>query len=96
MQFELTKEYIEELKEQIDAGNTKAVSEAIADVHPADIAEIIQQFHEDDAFLFFGLIETEKRAEVFLELDEDWRKALLEDPELQRYCRPADQRHRLG
>lgn len=79
MQFELTKAYIEELKAMIDAGDTKAVSEAIAELHHADVAEIIQQFHEDDAFLFFGLIDSEKRADVFLELDEDWRQALLED-----------------
>lgn len=77
MQFELTKAFINDLKSYLDAGDTQAVQNAIADLHHADIAEIIQHFHEDDAFLFFGLIEQEKRADVFLELDEDWREALL-------------------
>lgn len=77
MQFELTKAFIDDLKSFLDQGDTKAVQQAIAELHHADIAEIIEQFHEDDAFLFFGLIDEEKRAEVFLELEEDWREALL-------------------
>lgn len=79
MQFELTKAFIEELKISLEQGDTGAVAAAIADLHPADVAEIIQQFHVNDAFLFFGLIEKVKRADVFLELDEDWRQALLND-----------------
>lgn len=79
MQFELTKAFIEELKISLEQGDTGAVAAAIADLHPADVAEVIQQFHVNDAFLFFGLIEKEKRADVFLELDEDWRQALLND-----------------
>ncbi len=79
MQFELTKAFIEDLRASIDQGDTGAAAAAIADLHPADVAEIIQQFHENDAFLFFGLIDKNKRADVFLELDEDWRHALLDD-----------------
>ncbi len=79
MQFELTKAFIEDLRASIDQGDTGAAAAAIADLHPADVAEIIQQFHERDAFLFFELVDKSKRADVFLELDEDWRHALLED-----------------
>ncbi len=78
MQFELTKAFVDELKDFLADGNTEAIREEIAELHHADIAEIIEQFHEDDAFLFFGLIDPQKRADVFLELDEDWRQALLE------------------
>ena len=79
MQFELTKSFIDDLRASLHEGDTGAVAASIADLHPADVAEIIQQFHENDAFLFFELIEKDKRADVFLELDEDWRYALLDD-----------------
>lgn len=78
MQFELTKELVAELKAAIDDGNTQAISETLAELHPADTAEIIQQFHENEVFLFFDLLPKEKRSEVYLELDEDWRLALLD------------------
>lgn len=78
MQFELTKELVAELKAALDDGNTRAITETLAELHPADTAEIIQQFHEDDAHIFFDLLPKEKRAEVYLELDEDWRLALLD------------------
>jgi magnesium transporter len=77
MQFEITKAFIDEIRASISNGDRAEVSQRIANLHPADIAEIIQQFKEEEAGLFFQLIEGEKRAEVFLELDEDWREALL-------------------
>lgn len=77
MQFELNKAFIDQIKELLEQGNSLAVSNLISELHHADIAEIIEQFREEDAFLFFELVPKEKRADVFLELDEDWREALL-------------------
>jgi len=77
MKFEITKAFIEEIRSSLQNGNPNFVAEKIAEMHPADIAEIIQQFKEEEANIFFQLIEGEKRAEVFLELDEDYRDELL-------------------
>jgi magnesium transporter len=77
MQFELNKAFIDQIKELLEQGNSLAVSNLISELHHADIAEIIEQFREEDAFLFFELVPKEKRPDVFLELDEDWREALL-------------------
>ncbi len=77
MQFELTKAFIEEVREHLDNGNKSAVAGLIADLHPADVAEIMQQFRDEHARDFFELLAQEKRADVFLELDEDWREAVL-------------------
>lgn len=77
MKFEITKAFIEEIRSSLQSGDSNFVAEQIADMHPADIAEIIQQFKEEEANVFFQLIEGEKRAEVFLELDEDYRDELL-------------------
>jgi magnesium transporter len=77
MKFEITKAFIEEIRSSLQSGDSNFVAEQIAEMHPADIAEIIQQFKEEEANVFFQLIEGEKRAEVFLELDEDYRDELL-------------------
>ncbi|TVR37895.1 MAG: magnesium transporter [Cryomorphaceae bacterium] len=77
MQFELTKAFIEEIQNHLDNGNKVAVAALIADLHPADVAEIMQQFRDEHARDFFELVAREKRADVFLELDEDWREAVL-------------------
>lgn len=77
MKFEITKAFIEEIRSSLQNGDSNFVAEQIAEMHPADIAEIIQQFKEEEANVFFQLIEGEKRAEVFLELDEDYRDELL-------------------
>jgi magnesium transporter len=77
MKFEITKAFIEEIRSSLQNGDPNFVAEKIAEMHPADIAEIIQQFKEEEANVFFQLIEGEKRAEVFLELDEDYRDELL-------------------
>jgi magnesium transporter len=77
MQFEINKAFIQEIRDLLSEGNHAQIAERIAKIHPADIAEIIQQFREDEANSFFQLIEGEKRAEVFLELDEDYRDELL-------------------
>ena len=45
-QFELTHEFLSQLEELIDAGNKTEVSKQIAGLHPADIAEILEELKE--------------------------------------------------
>ena len=44
MKFELTKEFISDLSEAIASGNVTFVSESIGDLHPADVAELLEEF----------------------------------------------------
>ena len=81
---DLTHEDIEQIKELIDAGDRAAILPQIADMHPADIAELFQELNLKQAEWFFELIpDREKKADVLMELDEEDRKRLLEgmDPE---------------
>ena len=57
-QFELTHEFLSQLEELIDAGNKTEVSKQIAGLHPADIAEILEELNNERAQFVFLLLET--------------------------------------
>lgn len=77
MQFELTKEYLEILRESIDNGRDAFLKEELDNMHPADIAEIFDKLRIGEATYLFKLLEKEQSAEVMIELDESDREKLL-------------------
>ncbi|MBA7510983.1 Magnesium transporter MgtE [subsurface metagenome] len=77
VQFELTKRYIEELKDLIQAGEEKKVLQLIGDLHAADIAEIYDEINIGEAKFLFLLLDGEMAADVLAELDEDDREKFL-------------------
>lgn len=56
-QFELTHEFLNQLEELIDAGNKSEVSQLVADLHPADIAEILEELNNERAQFVFLLLD---------------------------------------
>lgn len=81
---DFTDQDIERIKALIDEGNTRAIKEELAPLHPADIAELFKNLNLSQSELVFSLIEDkEQKADVLMELDEEDRKQLLEgmDPE---------------
>ncbi|MFA9389492.1 MAG: magnesium transporter [Prolixibacteraceae bacterium] len=77
MQFELTKDYIEQLEEWIDKGTVDQIKESILDLHPADIAEILEMLSMDDAMSVYLLLEGDLASDVLLEIPEDDRRRFL-------------------
>ncbi len=77
MQFELTKDYLEDLRESISNGRDSHLKEELDDLHPADIAEIFDKLKIGEVTYLFKLLEREKSADVMIELDEDDREKLL-------------------
>ena len=77
MQFELTKSYLEELKQHIDNGNETAVVEMIHNLHPVDIAEILNELNTNRATSFYQYIDAEKAAASLIELEDDVRERFL-------------------
>lgn len=77
MQFELTKEFLDTLRNAIHGGSDRYIEEALAEVHPADIAEIFEELKSAEINYIFKLLEKEKAAEVLIELDEGDREDLL-------------------
>lgn len=77
IQFELTKEYFEELQDHIENNNEVAVFERVKDLHPADIAEIYDGLDVEEARYIHVLLDPEIAAEVLVELEEDDRGRFL-------------------
>ena len=77
MSFELKPEYLENLEEDIQNGKLEAHLETIEDLHPADIAEIVDQLSLDSGKTLVQEVNEEKATEVLVELDEDLRAKIL-------------------
>ena len=70
MQFKVSKELIE-------SKHDHELDVLLTDLHPADLAEIQDERSFDDATHIFKILDSEKTAEILLELDEDLRENIL-------------------
>jgi magnesium transporter len=77
MPFELTKEFIEELRTAINSKDEKAALKILNSLHAADIAEIYDAVNIDEAKFLYLLLDKETAADTIAELDEDDRERFL-------------------
>ena len=77
MAAEVTKEFLEEIKQLISANDEKALLNLLSEEHPADIAEIIDELDLDNATYLFKLLDSELTAEALLEIHEDDRISIM-------------------
>ena len=77
--IEINSAYIEQIASLIEANNSAELSLIIANLHIADIAEIIDDLSIDNAHFLFDLIEEEKSAPVLVELEDDTLEEILSD-----------------
>ncbi|WP_297091738.1 magnesium transporter [uncultured Draconibacterium sp.] len=84
MSFEITKENIEQLRFLIEEQKKEEVAALMADLHPADIAEIMDDLSIEEAKFIYLLLDGEKASDVLIEIDEDDRRRFLKvlPPEL--------------
>jgi magnesium transporter len=84
MEIEITREYIDHLKELIEKDSKKDIKEMMELLHPADIAEIMHDLNMDEARYLYLLLEGEKASDVLIEIPEYDRKRFLKvlPPEL--------------
>ncbi|MGM0496307.1 MAG: magnesium transporter [Bacteroidota bacterium] len=78
MNFELTKEFLDELRERIDNKDETSAYKMIEDLHPADIAEIYDELNIQEARFLHIMLDGEKAADVLIELEQDDRRRFLE------------------
>lgn len=76
-QFELTRDFIEELRQNIEFEQKDHIFEMLNDLHPADIAEIYGELNLEEAKFTFLLLEKEVAADILAELEEDDRRNFL-------------------
>jgi magnesium transporter len=77
MQFEITRENIENLKRLIENNHIDEVKTIMDGLHPADIAEIMDELTMDEAKFIYLLLEGEIASDVLVEIPEADRKRLL-------------------
>jgi magnesium transporter len=77
MRFELTKEFLEELRFAIQNQNTSWISENILGLHFADIAEIIDELSKEEARYIYYMLDEDLQADVLMELEEEVRDRFL-------------------
>ena len=76
---EYTHEYLEHIRQIIAERNEEAARTELADLHPADIAELYQQLDLEEEEFLYKLLDDEIAADVLMELDEDDRRKLLKE-----------------
>ena len=77
MTFTLSKANLERIQEHVAQQRDEELLEAVKDIHPADLAEILDQLDLKEAQYLFERLEPELAAEVVLEVPEDRRDDLL-------------------
>lgn len=68
---------IDRLSTYIDEKNLVQIREAVVDLHPADIAEILQELSLEQQIFLIDHLDNEVSSMVLLELDEEDRKKIL-------------------
>ena len=74
MPFELTREYIDELRDLIVKQDKPSVSTLIDELHSADIAEIFNELNTEELKYLYMVLDGETRADVLIELEDDVRE----------------------
>ena len=79
MGFEITNKLFENLTTYIDTKNDAAISSLFAEVHYADIAEVLDEIKFEEAVYIIKLLDSETTSAVLMETDEDTREKILKN-----------------
>lgn len=77
--LQIDNELIENITSLIKVGAERSLLNIFADLHPADIAEIINHIDVDSAKYSFSILDTETAGDVIVEIDENLREKILKD-----------------
>lgn len=75
--FELTREYLDNLKTGIQNQDEMLVKQLTNELHPADIAEIFDELDIEEARFVYLHLDPENGADLLIELEEDVRERFL-------------------
>ena len=79
MGFEITNTLFENLTTYINTKNDAAISKLFAEVHYADIEEVLDEIKFEEAVYIIKLVDSETTAAVLTETDEDTREKILKN-----------------
>jgi magnesium transporter len=78
MQFQLTKEFIDQLKERVASGDSAWINENVLELHHADIADVLDELSHEEAKHVYYLSSEELQADILMDLQEENRDRLIE------------------
>jgi len=84
-------ELTQRISEVLSEGNIQGLREALADVHPSEIASILQNVDPDHYPVILEALDNETASEVILELDPEHREDILEEFDADRIADIADE-----
>lgn len=77
VQFELSNEFRERFQQAVDEQDIEFIKQTLDGVKPADISSLLHEFDTDDSKYVIDLLESEIRAEIINDLDDDIREKFL-------------------
>jgi magnesium transporter len=77
MRFELTKDFLDDLRHKIEASDVSWIKDQVLELHYADIAEILDKLSSEQAKFIYFLLDEEVQADVLMELEEEVRDRFL-------------------
>ena len=75
----------------INEGNSEAIKSALLDIHPSDIALIMEQINPDEHPFVLKSLDEETASEVIFELDEEQREEILSELDAEKIAQIADE-----
>lgn len=74
---EITKQHIKDFSKAIEDGQDAVITEKLHDLHPADIAEVLDFLDFEEARYIVKILDIELAAKVMVELEDDVRDRLI-------------------
>lgn len=87
---QFTEEYIDRIRSIVENHDDAEARRLLADLHPADIAELYMDLDLSEAEYLYRLLDEETAADVLMELDEDDRRKLLQGMDAEDIARQID------
>ncbi len=84
-------ELARKISEDLIQGNIESIREALSNIHPSEIATILQTFNPEDHPKILEALDNETASEVILELDPEQREDILEELDADRIADIADE-----
>ena len=77
MRFELTKEFLENIRLAIQTNDLEWIDKNVLELHYVDIAEILDELQNEEAKFVYFRLEEEVQADVLMELEEEVRDRFI-------------------
>lgn len=87
---QFTEEYLDKIRHIVSEHNDEEARKALADLHPADIAELYGDLDLNEAEYLYTLLDEDTAADVLMELDDDDRRKLLQSMDAADIARRID------